>query len=46
MSGNLCKSIDDIINYSTSICLFESGNGGAGGKKSQKFEYLETKRAF
>ena len=46
MSGNLCKSIDDIINYSTSICLFESGNGGEGGKKSQKFEYLETKKSF
>ena len=45
-SANLCKSIDDIINYSTSICPFESGNGGKEGKKIQKFEYLENKKSF
>ena len=32
--ANLCKSVDDIINYSTSICFFESGNCGKG--KNQK----------
>ena len=31
----------DIINYSTSICPFESGKSGKEDKKSQKFEYLE-----
>ena len=40
-SANLCKSIPDIMNYSTSICPFESGKYGKEGKKSQKFEYLE-----
>ena len=46
MSANLCKSVDDIINYSTSICPFESGNCGEGEKKLQKFEYLKTKKSF
>ena len=42
-SGNLYKSIHDDINYSTSICPFESGKcGGKEGKKSQKLEYLEN----
>ena len=43
---NLCKSIFDIINYSTSICPFESGKCRKEGKKSQKFEYLENKKSF
>ena len=32
-SANLCQSIHDIINYSTSICPFESGKCGKEGKK-------------
>ena len=38
----------DIINYSTSICPFESGKCGKEGKISQKFEYLldEIKNIF
>ena len=34
-SANLCKSIHDIINYSTSICLFESGKCEKKGKKGK-----------
>ena len=45
-SVNLCKSIDDIIIYFTSICPFESGNCGKEGKKLQKFEYLENEKSF
>ena len=45
-SANLCKSIHDIINYSTSICPFESGKCGKEGKKSQKFEYHKNKKRF
>ena len=44
--ANLCKSIHDIINYSTSICPFESGKCGKEGGKLQKFEYLENKNSF
>ena len=46
ISANLCKSIPDIINYSTSTCPFESGKCGKEEKKLQKFEYLENKRSF
>ena len=45
-SANLCKSVYDIINYSTSICPFESGKCGKEGKKLQKFEYLENEKSF
>ena len=45
-SANLCKSINDIINYSTSTCSFGSGKCGKEGKKLQKFEYLENKKSF
>ena len=34
--ANLCKPIHDIINYSTSICPFESGKCGKEGKKITK----------
>ena len=44
-SANSCKQIYD-INYSISICPFESGNCGKEGKKLQKIEYLENERAF
>ena len=43
---NLCKSIHDIINYSSSIRPFESGNCGKEGGKLQKFEYLENEKSF
>ena len=45
-SADFCKSVDDITNYSTSICLFESGNCGKEGKNLQKFEYLENEKSF
>ena len=38
-------SIHD-INYSTSICPFESGKCGKEGKKLQKCEYLENEKSF
>ena len=41
--ANLCKPIHDIINYSISICPFDSGKCG---KKEQKFEYLENEKSF
>ena len=34
------------INYSTSICPFESGNCGKEGKKWQNMEYLENEKSF
>ena len=36
----------DIINYSTSICPFESGKCGKEGEKLQKFEYLVNGKSF
>ena len=44
--ANLCKPIYDIINYSTSICSFESGKCGKEEEKLQKFEYLENEKSF
>ena len=45
-SANLCRSIHGIIDYSTSICPFESGKCGKEVKKLQKFEYLKNKKSF
>ena len=45
-SANLCKPIYDIINYSTSICPFESGKCRKERKKLQTFEYLENEKSF
>ena len=42
ISPNLCKAIHDIINYSTSICLFQSRKCGKEGKK----KYLENEKSF
>ena len=42
----LCKSIHDVINYSTSICPFESGKGRKEGKKLQNFAYFENEKSF
>ena len=39
-------SIHEIINYSTSICPFESGKCGKEGKKFKKFENLENEKSF
>ena len=36
----------DIINYSASICPFESGKSGEEEEKIQKSEYLENKTSF
>ena len=44
--ANLCKPMHDIINYSTSICPFESGKCGKEEEKIQKFEYLKNKKSF
>ena len=44
--ANLCKSTYDIINYSTFICPFESGECGKEEEKIQKSEYLEIKKSF
>ena len=44
--ANLCKPIHDIINYSTSICSFESGKCGREEEKLQKFEYLKNKKSI
>ena len=45
-SGNLCKLIHDIINYSTSTYPFEPEKCGKEGKKLQKFEYLKNEKSF
>ena len=45
-SVNSWNPIHDIINYSTSICAFESEKWGKGGKKSQKFQYLKNNKNF
>ena len=44
--ANLCKPIHDIINYSTSICPFESGKCGKEEEKLHKFEYLENEKSL
>ena len=36
----------DTINYSTSICPFESGKSGKEEEKIQKFEYFENEKSF
>ena len=35
-----------MINYSTSICPFESGKCRKEGQKFQKFEYLKNEKSF
>ena len=45
-STYLCKPIHDIINYSTSVCLFESEKFGKEGEILQNVEYLESKKSF
>ena len=44
-SASLCIPIHD-INFSTSICPFESRKCGKEGKKLQKFEYLKKEMSF
>ena len=36
----------DIINYSPSICPFESGKSGDKEEKIQKFQYLKNEKSF
>ena len=36
----------DIINYSSSVCPFESGKCGKEEKKNKNLNILRTKRAF
>ena len=38
--------VNDIINYSTSICPFESGNCGKEGKNPKNLNISRTKRVF
>ena len=45
-SANLCKPFQDIINYSSFVCPFESGNCKKEGEKLQKFEYLKDEKSF
>ena len=45
-SANLCKSIHDIMNYSTSICRFAPGKRGKEGNRLHQFEHLENKKSF
>ena len=43
-SANLCKPIHDIINYSISICPFESGKCGKEGKKYENLNISRMKK--
>ena len=36
----------DMINYSTSICPFESRKSGKEEEKIQKFEYVKNEKSF
>ena len=45
-SAILCKPIYDTINYSHSICPFESGKFWKEAKKLQKFKYLKDEKSF
>ena len=38
--------LHQFINYSTSICRFESGKFENEGKELQKFKYLENEKSF
>ena len=40
------QAIYSIINYSTSICPFESGKVWKEREALQKFEYLENEKGF
>ena len=44
--ANLCKPIHDIINYSISICPFESGKYWEEEENLQKFEYFDNEKTF
>ena len=39
------QPIHDMINYSTSICSFESGKCGKEEEKLHKIEYLENEKS-
>ena len=40
------NSRNNIMNYFTSICPFDSAKCGKEGQKIQKFEYLENEKSF
>ena len=44
--ANLCKPIHDIINYSISICPFDTGKCGKEEQKLQKFENPENEKSI
>ena len=45
-SGNICKIVYNIINYSTFICPFEFLKCGKEGKNYKKLNISRAKRAF
>ena len=45
-SANLCKSVDDTINYSTSICPFDLETVERKGKNCKNLNIVGTKRDF
>ena len=45
-SGNLCKPIHEIINYSTFICSSECEKCRKEGKNYKNLNNSKTKRAF
>ena len=45
-SANLCKAIDDIINYSTFFHPFESRKCGKDGKNHKNLKSRERKELF
>ena len=45
-SANLCKPVDDIVNYPTFIYPIDFGKCGKAGKKLQKCEYPENEKSF
>ena len=44
--ANLCKPIHGIINYSISICPFESGKYWEEEENLQKLEYFDNEKSF
>ena len=45
-SGNVCKPVHDIINYSTSIYPLESGKCGKEGKNYKNLNISRNKKFF
>ena len=45
-SANLCKPVQNVLDYSTFICSSESGKRGKKGKNLQKIEYFKKEKIF